>query len=289
MSSEEIWKDIPGYVGLYQVSTLGNVRSIVVSMGRRKRILSPGKTKWGYLQVSLADVNGVKKHVSVHRAVCLAFIPIPENLRPYLGTRYLQVNHKDEDKLNNRVENLEWCTPKYNTNYGSVLQKRLNTKNKNGSIGSFVKVNQLAEDGTLIKTWDSMVEAASALNIHRSQICQCCKGKLHTVGGFKWEYADGRGVFNHSAETIKKMKAYQIANSPMRGVKFTPAQIEKCRLAHKGRPVGQYDVNGKLVKKWRCAPDAARCLHLDNASIHRVCRGERHAKTLGGYVWKYLD
>lgn len=260
-----------------------------MSMGRRKRILSPGKNKWGYLLVSLTDSNGIQKHVSVHRAVCLAFIPIPENLRQYLGTRYLQVNHKDEDKLNNRIENLEWCTAQYNRRYGTATLRQLSKKNQNGVRGSFVKVNQLTEDGTLIKTWDSMVEAASTLNIHRSQICCCCKGKYRTAGGFVWEYTDGRGTFHHSAKTIKKMKEYGIANSSRRGVKYTPEQIEKCRLSHKTRPVGQYDTDGKLIKKWRCAPDAARCLHLDNGSIHRVCRGERNAKTLGGYIWKYLD
>ena len=101
----EEFRDIPGYEGLYEVSNLGRVRSL-----ETERILKPSKNTWGYLFVSLYK-NGIKKAVRIHRLVALAFIPNPDNLPC--------INHKDEDKTNNTVDNLEWCDDKYNANYGT--------------------------------------------------------------------------------------------------------------------------------------------------------------------------
>ena len=113
----EEWKNVIGYEGLYEVSNIGNVRSVI-----RNKLLRLSKTK-GYIQVYLYK-NGIRTGLKVHRLVAQAFIPNPDNLP--------QVNHKDEDKTNNSVENLEWCNAKYNVNYGHRTENIINTKVKNG-------------------------------------------------------------------------------------------------------------------------------------------------------------
>ena len=114
----EEWKAIPGYEGLYEVSNMGNVRNV-----RRNTLLRLSKTNNRYIRVSLCK-NGIKTGLTVHRLVAEAFIPNPDNLP--------EVNHKDEDKTNNRVENLEWCDHKYNMNYGTRNIRAKETAIKNG-------------------------------------------------------------------------------------------------------------------------------------------------------------
>lgn len=109
----EVWKDIPGYEGLYQISNIGNIRSLNYNQTGKVQRLKLDTHK-GYKKLCLYK-NGRKKSHRVHRLVALAFIPNPNNL-PY-------INHKDENRANNCVWNLEWCTAKYNTNYGTCPQK----------------------------------------------------------------------------------------------------------------------------------------------------------------------
>ena len=127
--TEEIWRPIDGYEGLYEVSNTGLIRSLDRFVGNRNRIkgkiLSIKIEKNGYCSVALFKYGKMKRYL-VHRLVAQEFIPNTEGLP--------QVNHKDEDKTNNRVENLEWCTAKYNINYGSRLNKSLLTKSEKGYI-----------------------------------------------------------------------------------------------------------------------------------------------------------
>ena len=135
---EEIWRPVVGYEGLYEVSNLGRVRSLdmYVKVGygnyrlHKGKVLSPTKNKNGYLKVNLY-CNGKQKTIDVHRLVTEAFLPNPDNLP--------QVNHKDEDKTNNRVENLEWCDHKYNMNYGTRNIRAKETAIKNGYWSSLSK------------------------------------------------------------------------------------------------------------------------------------------------------
>ena len=123
--SEE-WRPIEGYEGLYEVSNTGRVRSLDRYCYRlhKGKVLSPAKDTDGYLQVVL-HCNGKQHQRKVHRLVAQAFIENPDNLP--------EVNHKDEDKTNNRVDNLEWCDRSYNINYGSRKDKVRDTAIKNGS------------------------------------------------------------------------------------------------------------------------------------------------------------
>ena len=152
--------------------------------------LSPHKSANGtYLSVELFNSNGSKR-LLVHRLVAMAFIPNPDNLP--------QVNHKDENKHNNHVNNLEWCTAKYNMNYGEAAKTRhLNidySKSfykenaiKNG-IASRKPVSQFSKDGSFIKNYDSAKQAHLETNVNHSHICECCSGKLKSAGGYVWKY-----------------------------------------------------------------------------------------------------
>ena len=107
MENNEVWKDVKDYEGLYQISDKGRVKSLWFG---KEKILKPGRDTCGYLQVNLSK-NGEKKTYQVHRLVAKSFLPNPDNLS--------EVNHKDENKENNIVENLEFCDRKYNINYGT--------------------------------------------------------------------------------------------------------------------------------------------------------------------------
>lgn len=112
----EIWKDIKGYEGRYQISNEGRVKSLI---GSKEKILKPGLNFHGYEKVTLSKGNKVKAHL-VHRLVAQAFIPNPND--------YPCINHKDEMKFDNSVDNLEWCTYDYNNNYGSRKLKIAETR-----------------------------------------------------------------------------------------------------------------------------------------------------------------
>jgi hypothetical protein len=162
---DEIWKDI---FEDYQVSSYGRIKSF---KNGKEKILKPYSTKKGYLEIDLHK-NDKRKVFKVHRLVANAFIPNPHNLP--------QVNHKDENKLNNRVENLEWCTTLYNNNYGT----------RNERIGK--RVLQYDKQGNFIREWESMAEAERVIGIYRQQICDCCRGYrgAKTAGGYIWKYKD---------------------------------------------------------------------------------------------------
>ena len=162
----EIWKDIEGYNGIYQISNLGRVKSLGNTKNKKDKIIKPVKNNKGYLRVSLHKSNTLTR-MYVHRLVAIAFIPNINN--------YPQINHIDENKSNNCVDNLEWCTAKYNCNYG--------TKNKTTS-----KKVVCVETG---KIYNSTREIERKLCISHTCISDCCNGKQKTAGGYHWEYMGG--------------------------------------------------------------------------------------------------
>lgn len=168
----EIWKDIKGYEGLYQVSNLGNIKSLNYNRKGISKILKQGLEKGGYLRISLSK-NKKSKTKAVHRLVAEAFIPNPDNLP--------QVNHKNEDKTDNNVNNLEWCNVSYNINYGTRTERCGKSSNK--------VVLQFDSENNLIKKWKSTMEA-SRNGFSSGHISDCCNGKSKTHKGFIWRYED---------------------------------------------------------------------------------------------------
>lgn len=183
---EEIWKDIEGYEGLYQVSNLGRVKSLDRYMRnkygtytlKKGRILKNSILKsTGYPRVSLSrEGNFVSKQV--HRLVAKAFVPNPNN--------YLIINHKDENPLNPSADNLEWCTYKYNNNYGNTAIKKSTTHRINQKNSK--KVYQYDLCGNFIKEWKSTREVARFFNIDNIRISRCCRNLTKSALGFKWQY-----------------------------------------------------------------------------------------------------
>lgn len=170
---EEVWKDITGYEGLYQVSNLGNVKSLNYNRTGQEKILKAINHKCGYLRVTLYK-NSKCVTYRLHRLVAQAFIPNPDNLP--------EVNHKDEDKSNNCVNNLEWCDSKYNINYGTGITRSKEKRSK-AVLGYHKKDNYIVE-------YPSIHEAARALGIKSSNICNCCNGKIKSYKGFVWRYVE---------------------------------------------------------------------------------------------------
>ncbi len=163
IKNKEVWASIKGYEGLYEVSNFGNVRSL--KYGKIK-YLKPAKNQKGYYLVSLYKNGEVKSH-SVARLVAMAFIPNPNN--------YPQVNHKDENKTNNKVENLEWCNNQYNKRFSSAKQ-----------------VMGIGKNGRKTILLEAVVDA-NLLGYKQSNVSNAANGKFHKIGNhkykdFEWHY-----------------------------------------------------------------------------------------------------
>lgn len=192
----EIWKDVSNYEGLYQVSNLGNIKSLNYGRTGEERLLKPVKNNDGYLLVTLCK-NGKPKRYLVHRLVASAFLPNPNNLK--------EINHKDENSLNNRIENLEWCDRKYNCNYGTrtkrliatrcindpnneSYKKMVETRAKKSSVNAEKSIIQYTKDMIEVGRYKSLSEAERQTGIPYQNIGKCCKGKLKSCGGYIWRY-----------------------------------------------------------------------------------------------------
>lgn len=168
----ELWKDIKGYEGRYQISNKGRVKGLPIDEKFCKRaeeiILKPFVCGSGYQEVILS-YNGKKKPKLIHRMVAEAFVSNPDGKR--------EVNHKDGNKANNCYSNLEWVTPSENIkhSYAALL-----------NVASTRKV-MCVETG---ETFDSLKEAAAKHGLHLPLIWKCCNGKQKTTGGFHWRYAE---------------------------------------------------------------------------------------------------
>ena len=169
----EQWKSISGYEGLYEVSDLGRVKSLNYKHTGTEKIMKMVKRIDGYLHVGLCK-DGHKKQLLVHRLVAETFIPNPANL----GT----VNHKDENKTNNVVGNLEWMSMKDNTNYG--------TRNKRVAEALSKQIQMFDKStGELLATFPSINEAGRVTGTYQSNISTCCNGERKSAGGYVWRYA----------------------------------------------------------------------------------------------------
>lgn len=184
----EIWKEIAGWER-YAASTLGRIASLGapymcggIPRRRNPQLLTPRLTNQPpyYFSVVLSDGEGRCKNFMVHVLVAKTFIPNTEDL-PF-------VNHKDENPKNNRVENLEWCTQKYNCNYGTHNARMAKTISETAYQRR--KVVQLSLDGSFIAQYDSIAIASRQLGISRTSISVCCRGVCQTSHGYRWMYLE---------------------------------------------------------------------------------------------------
>lgn len=173
----EIWKDIAGYEGLYQVSNYGRVKSL----HGKEKILKPGANGKEYLVVNLCK-DGKKKQYTIHRLVLMNFNPIE-------GMGQLEVDHIDTNPSNNNLENLHWTTRKENRN--NPLSKVHYSEAHKGKFGvnhhSSIPIVQLTIDGELVNVYGSACEAERS-GFNNKRINDCTKGRNKTHGGYKWIY-----------------------------------------------------------------------------------------------------
>lgn len=247
MVKAETWRNLP-IDGLehYQVSSFGNVRNSSYKGTGKIRTMSAHKDKDGYSIVCLTSKKGEQGSYRVHRLVAEAFIPNPK--------RYEQVNHLDEVKGNNAVDNLEWCDCTYNNNYGTrnarVSKSKTNTNCK--------PVCQCNLSGNVLKVWPSVSEIRRQLGYDTGLIAKRCLGIGNSAYGFKWKY-DGE---EKSAE-------------------WKQALVGKDTLY---KPVAQIDKNGSLVRVWSSIKAAGEN-GFSTTMISACCNGRR--KHTGGFSWRF--
>lgn len=175
---KEVWKDVDGYEGRYQISNKGRLKSFAQDQ-REGKIHNGFKTHKGYLSSKLYDGNGSSKIYPMHRLVASAFIDNPNHLP--------QVNHKDEDKANNQVDNLEWCTNDYNIHYGTKIQR---STESNRCCKTTSKAVYSVDNQGNIEEYASIGEAERITGIPHSNIVRHLKGRRPSCGNRHWYYQD---------------------------------------------------------------------------------------------------
>ena len=188
MTESEIWKDVVGYDGRYQVSDKGNVRSVARkdSIGRKcgGRMLKPTYDKDGYLRVNLCK-NGKQKTRFIHRLVAGAFIPNPNG--------YSEINHRDENKVNNYANNLEWCTREHNVNHGTLIERSAQARSKkvkatNIETNEVITFNSTVEAGR--KGYDQGGVTKACRGVYKGRAGKLVGGDGRTYKGYRWSYEE---------------------------------------------------------------------------------------------------
>ena len=167
MFSDNYYRDVPGFEGLYKVNPNGDIITLRNKNGRRNTKLNPDLDQDGYLRVALYTDNGKRIKIGVHKVVAMAFLDNPHN--------YQMVNHKNYVRNDNRVENLEWCTPAQNAQWSKDHYKGVNHK----------RVACYSSDGTR-REFESISQAARETGVDIGNISNCCAGKRARAGGMNW-------------------------------------------------------------------------------------------------------
>lgn len=256
----EIWKPVVGYEGLYEVSNIGRVKSLARICAhkhgqcwrkeRLMKLMPYGKVVLRhsnkYLHAKLTK-NGISKLIPVHRIVAMAFLPNPDNLP--------QVNHKDENPGNNKVENLEWCDAKYNCNYGSLPDYRRDYCTSRA-------VRQFSLDGVYLAEYSSITKASIALGIRGSVISEVCKGTKGSAGGFLWIYS--------------RPKAKELQS-----IDYLLGKRDRHKIV-------QLSLNGEFIALYNSVKEAAYAMGISSTSISFCVVGRSH--TSCGFRWsRYSD
>lgn len=167
-----MWKAIKNYEGVYEINKLGEIRRV-----KTGKILRGYVGPDGYKRVGLT-VNCKTKPYLIHRLIAIAFIPNPNN--------YPCVNHKDENKSNNSLDNLEWCTYKYNLNYGTHNLRANESRKK--------PILQYSKNGEFIREWKSVTDLKNETGMDITHVSSCCKGKRKTANGYRWQYKNKKEI-----------------------------------------------------------------------------------------------
>ena len=255
----EIWKDILGYEGLYQVSNYGNVMSL--SFGPKntsftyiKQLLKTSNSSTGYVHVQLYK-NGKSQTVNVHRLVANAFVENPFN-KP-------EVNHIDSNRSNNHAYNLEWVTHSENLKKRNRILPSI--KNSNLSV---CHILQYSLNGQFIKEWNDIDDISRSLNFQRNNIISCTKGFRKSSYGYIWKWH----IPGSQIET----------NIPPR-ISLTGKAEKKCRK------IGQYDIHGNLIKIWSSYKEIQKDINFGAKSIGNICKcAGKMRKSAYGFIWKYI-
>lgn len=263
VETDEEWRDVVGLEGLYMVSSHGRVWSV------RRRRESSGSMTGGFMLSNYIDrrnritssltlKGGKHKTAVTARLVAEAFIPNPYNLP--------QVNHKDENPLNNHVNNLEWCTAKYNCNYGTRTQRIVEKQR--------MEVLQYTLRGEFVKGHPSINEAARALKVDAGHISDVCNGKRRWAYGFFWRYADDALYEDARKKIIEKIRLSK--------------EKRKANMSKSlGKRVRQYTLEGDFVKEYISSRYASDETGIKRPYISMAATGKKDSA--GGFIWKYVE
>lgn len=180
----EIWKPVKGFEGLYEISNFGRIKSLNYRRTGKEKIMKPKKHRGGYLFVHLCR-NGKYKRFYVHRLVGIAFIPNPEGLP--------EINHKNEDKTNNVVSNIEWCDRRYNLNFGTYNERMSAVLTNHHAFSKPVEASKYPDFREICLRFASTMEAGRK-GYHQGNVSACCRGCFNREGnnkykGLYWRYA----------------------------------------------------------------------------------------------------
>lgn len=256
----EIWRYVMSEeIGFYpyMVSNMGRVKSLNYKQTGDEKLLKANKTKQGYLQVFLY-CKGEKKHFFVHRLVALMFLKPDPNLDP----NDLEVNHIDEDKTNNCVENLEWCTHRYNINYGTCTERMKETiktsvARAEGNAKKMKKVYQYNQNLELVNTYSSSICASKQTGYSRGNICECCNGRQKTAYGYVWSYVE--------------LSSKEV--------------LDLFERKNKSKQVFQYSTDLVLINVFPSLKNASLETGFSAGWISQSCNGKQ--KTAYNYIWSY--
>lgn len=260
-TEKEIWKDVVGYEGYYEVSNIGRVRRVSryitgvngVTRFWRGRILKQTTTQDGYLRCILSK-NGVSNNKRTHRLVAESFIENQEN--------HPVINHKDENPANNHVDNLEWCSISYNNSYGTRTNRATNSEGFKDRTERHKKaVLKIKTNGEIVEKFESLKDAyESNPDYKKASVAACCSNRLNTYKGYFWIYES-----DYSDEELQ-------------------SRIDITNKSQKVK-VLQLDLDGNFIKEYESMGQASREVGVNSGSIHQCCNGVM--KTAGNYKWEY--
>lgn len=250
----EVWKEIKGYEGLYKISNLGNIKN------RYNRYLKNRCDKGGYQKITLRK-NSISKTYYVHRLVAMAFIPNPED-KP-------QINHKNEIRDCNRADNLEWCTAKYNNNYGN----RIN----NVSDALSIPIIGVSDSGESFYFRSGMA-ASIIVGALTGSITNVLKGKHHTTKGYTFRYLTENEIEEHKDELLPRIECQE-------------ELLNKYKEFYLNRE--KKDIRRKISELledgtdyiYESIAEASRATGIERSLIYKNASGK--SKTTHGRVFKY--